>query len=97
MKYSFSDLSNLDGLSFGELTNNEAFYMQDCDVRIFYIFKSLYDSGSATFVSQQHSVSPSKVSRYIAEMREVRKITRTIAYQVASGVVVLGDVSVIAE
>lgn len=71
MKYSFSDMSNVDALSFWKLINNEVFYMQDCDVRIFYIFKSLYDSGSATFVSQQHSVSPSKVSRYIAEMREV--------------------------
>lgn len=45
--------------------------MLDCDVRIFYIFKALYDSGSATIASQQYSLSPSKVSRYISQMRDV--------------------------
>lgn len=45
--------------------------MLDSDVRIFYIFKALYETGNASHVAQLYSISPSKVSRYIAQLRDL--------------------------
>lgn len=41
-----------------------------CDITALYVFKSLYESGSAKVVSDIYGMSPSKVSRYITILRD---------------------------
>lgn len=43
--------------------------MLNHEIKIFYIFKSLYETGSATQVAKTYSLSPSKMSRYISQLR----------------------------
>lgn len=40
------------------------------DILVLYVFKSLYESRSAKVVSELYGISPSKVSRYIAMLRD---------------------------